>query len=722
MRTVLDVADEWEPRLHAELVRLLRQVLAATAKVMGMTAAAGEPYVSLDDLARIPDAWAAQVGTLEELLALVFADGAETLGELPGESVLTVRSLAAARHLALAEPRLRHVGNVLWQQARRQLLEGFQRGESIPQLQTRVRKALRVSEHVATAVARTEVIAASNGGAIWQAKQLAAAGVGPATKTWLATADSRTRRDHRAADGQTVPVDQPFIVGGYALDYPGDPAGPDREVWNCRCTVIWDTDERVQEQLQERQERFEGPLVAAGGDTVSDVELDDEVGALLMEPVHGVLIVEATLSGDSRIFDADALVWRELPLPIAYQTLTAEGHDQSALVGRIDELWREGNEIRFRGVLNVAEPTAAKAFQEIESGMIRGISADLDDIGESDIEMVWPDDEALMPEEIRFSHARVMGGTIVMHPAFQEAYIAVGDFEPDVKPDEIEEPEPEPEPMLAAAGVKFQTSTAVNSNLMSWLPTRNGLTLQPGEMVVSERDLTAAAGYRRPSSALFANPGLKEPTPHSVSDDGTRVFGHLALWRTCHIGIQGQCVTPPREDEMAYFLLKDLVTDEGDHVAVGQLTFGTGHAGSGLSAAAALEHYDNTGTVVADVACGADQYGIWYSGAVRPDVRADPVKLDAFRGAVLSGDWRRIGNQLRLVAALCVNVPGFPIPRTRTRTRGGTQTALVAAGILDRAALDAAACMELAEREARRIGRDRGARAREQAARVHGRG
>lgn len=57
-------------------------------------------------------------------------------------------------------------------------------------------------------------------------------------KTWTAIDDSVTRPDHSEADGQTVPVDQPFIVGGFEGMYPGDANLPDEEVINCRCWVV----------------------------------------------------------------------------------------------------------------------------------------------------------------------------------------------------------------------------------------------------------------------------------------------------------------------------------------------------------------------------------------------------------------------------------------------------------------------------------------------------
>ena len=53
------------------------------------------------------------------------------------------------------------------------------------------------------------------------------------------TADKRTRASHAAAGGQTVGMDEKFIVGGHEMEYPGDPAAPPDEVIMCRCTVLF---------------------------------------------------------------------------------------------------------------------------------------------------------------------------------------------------------------------------------------------------------------------------------------------------------------------------------------------------------------------------------------------------------------------------------------------------------------------------------------------------
>lgn len=179
-------------------------------------------------------------------------------------------------------------------------------------------------------------------------------------------------------------------------------------------------------------------------------------------------------------------------------------------------------------------------------------------------------------------------------------------------------------------------------------------------------------------AAHFADPQLTKPTPLTFTEDG-RVFGHIATWGTCHIGFSGQCVTAPRSaSQYAYFHTGEVLTDAGP-VAVGHLTFGTGHAAGRLSAASTVRHYDDTGTVGADVVCGEDAHGIWVSGTVRDTL--SPAELRAFRAAPPSGDWRNIGGSLELVAVLGVNTPGFPVPRARVAS--GVPLALVAAGRLE---------------------------------------
>lgn len=52
---------------------------------------------------------------------------------------------------------------------------------------------------------------------------------------WIAEIDGRQREAHDEADGQIVPVDGTFLVGGEELRYPHDPRGSVGNTTNCRC-------------------------------------------------------------------------------------------------------------------------------------------------------------------------------------------------------------------------------------------------------------------------------------------------------------------------------------------------------------------------------------------------------------------------------------------------------------------------------------------------------
>ena len=58
--------------------------------------------------------------------------------------------------------------------------------------------------------------------------------------TWETMQDEKVRGTHALADGQTVPIDEPFTVGGYKLLFPTDDslgASPSETI-NCRCLEI----------------------------------------------------------------------------------------------------------------------------------------------------------------------------------------------------------------------------------------------------------------------------------------------------------------------------------------------------------------------------------------------------------------------------------------------------------------------------------------------------
>lgn len=198
------------------------------------------------------------------------------------------------------------------------------------------------------------------------------------------------------------------------------------------------------------------------------------------------------------------------------------------------------------------------------------------------------------------------------------------------------------------------------------------------EMSSSVNLVASAPPSDPPKMGWFSEAEADGPTPFTIGADG-QVFGHVATWDVCHIGIGDSCVTAPTSaSDYAYFHTGEVLTDEGP-IAVGQISLGGGHASMEDGVRAAIAHYDQTSSVVCDVVATDGKHGIWVAGAVRPGATEDQIR--DLRAAALSGDWRRVQGNLEMVAALAVNVPGFPIPRTALAASGTEQFALVAAGI-----------------------------------------
>jgi hypothetical protein len=183
-------------------------------------------------------------------------------------------------------------------------------------------------------------------------------------------------------------------------------------------------------------------------------------------------------------------------------------------------------------------------------------------------------------------------------------------------------------------------------------------------------------GLVSPPKEWFQNPNLRKATPLTVTEDG-RVFGTLASWRQCHMGVGNRCVMAPRSvTSYAYFKQGSVICHDGTSVRVGKITLGTGHADKSYGVVPAIEHYDHTGLTVAVVNAGEDSFGIWVAGALVHGV--DEAKAAELRRSPLSGDWRRVDGNLELVAALAVNSPGFPV----LHEDGDGSYSLVAAGVL----------------------------------------
>lgn len=217
---------------------------------------------------------------------------------------------------------------------------------------------------------------------------------------------------------------------------------------------------------------------------------------------------------------------------------------------------------------------------------------------------------------------------------------------------------------------------------------KEALGVWPGQESGGRHALIAAGGVPAPMMTLvadaserqvypaewFADPKFDQPTNLTIDRESGRIFGHLAYWNSCHLGIAGTCVKPPHSASGYAGFLKGLVDTTGGDQAVGCLTYGIGHANPSLRAAAATAHYDRPDAVVAYVNVGEDSHGIWYAGVLRPGL--SDQRIDEFRAiGAISGDWRHIGRYgLELIAAVGVNTPGLPVSLAAS---GGVQESLI---------------------------------------------
>lgn len=573
--------------------------------------------------------------------------------------------------------------------------------------------------NVADEIGRTQATAGLNAAVEYGAEQAGNDLGQTIEREWVAILDSHTRAAHAAADGQVRRLGTTFDVGGEQLRWPGDIRGSYENTVNCRCRTFayfaditasgapddidddddfempeeynWVDDcgglpnyiKRISRHLR-RKGMTESHAIAtavnavkkmcATGDTnfpgrqsVSDMsraracravaqwerlracaarrraqnsadtaELaaedcaecsaghdnigDDDVS---YRSFTGVLAVIGEPTDDGRMFADDiALSFRDFPLPLMWCKQSSGGHIDAYTVGVIEYAEVDGSKVVGAGYF-LNTPEADEAAGQVEHG-VTGPSVDLGDVtwelrDESGNAITSEEEYAeLGPDAKLFQtvlSAKVLAATLVSTPAFGSTSLTLGD------PVEVGE-----DALVAAAAVT--------------VPGYKGLpTYDP---------------------AMFTDPGFSEPTYPHMTPEG-RIQGHLAAWNVCHVGIQDACVLAPRSkvDYAMFHTAPPVRLSDGTTATVGRLTVGGGHADGKLGIGPTIAHYDDAGTCFALVHVGEDEHGIWFSGVPAPGVTSE--QLAAGLAAPLSGDWRRHGGNLELVAALSVNTPGFPL-------------------------------------------------------------
>lgn len=585
------------------------------------------------------------------------------------------------------------------------------------------------------------------------------------------------------------------------LGYPEEPALADYDEQQVEFDKIglWVADKQEDFMLGEESD-----------DTETETEEDiaeEEMAAGLTEiagdriPVYGVLAPTGVMSGDRRMLKTGGITHRQLPIPLQWVKAATGGHDNQIVVANIEEIFIDGNLIKFSGFMASTREAAEVVGLRAEN-MLRGVSVDLDRTeatimdevsGEVvDLNAVMGPEDLEDMEPFESVEGRIASATICAIPAFEEAFFNIGTWADAEKcaecPDEESEEaltaglevgdycvhgecrapatvevefsqnvsamycaEHEPEGLaLAAKGQEFAPGTKDGPGWVTnpkatarirryWVKGKGAAKIQwgvPGDFnrcrsqlakyvqnpdwlaglcanmhkealgiwpgqhsvnsevkmsndtrpapafnLVDEPLDALVAGASDTPAAWFRDPEFQNITPLTIDDSG-RIYGHMATWSECHIGREDRCITAPHSQaDYAYFLTGVRSTDGGE-IPVGHITMDMGHAPLAMGASSTLAHYDNTEKVVADVVAGEDAYGIWVAGALRPGVEEE--RVERLRGAVLSGDWRRIRGNMELVATLAVNVPGFPVPRIGYATAGTHDSAMVAAGMLER--------------------------------------
>ena len=394
-----------------------------------------------------------------------------------------------------------------------------------------------------------------------------------------------------------------------------------------------------------------------------------------------VAVIEGQPTGDGRQIAPGALSWRTPPLPL--MGLKTATHDPtgmspnapSVLCGLIESVERAGGdggtEVLVCKGHYFATPEGDE-FCALNGQMGRlGVSADIA-VQDSQVE-VGEVDEIGMPTDMTetLMEGTLMGVTITPFPAFEGCYIVL-DGESDAIPEDVEKPI---EAVVASVNwMSYAECEACDEGVEVIVASGQGPARPPGAWFAAPE---FAVGDGRLVEIMGSHGEVKHACPLTVTGDG-QVYGHIAPWDVCHTGKPGACITAPHSAAgYAHFMRgQHVITAEGDRVRVGVLTADTGHAPIRMTPAAAMAHYDNTALACADVACGEDEFGIWVAGAVRPD--ATETQIRNLRACSISGDWRDIGGQLELVAALAVNMPGFPL--VQVDHRNGQRGAMVATG------------------------------------------
>lgn len=427
---------------------------------------------------------------------------------------------------------------------------------------------------------------------------------------------------------------------------------------------------------------YTGRLAAVIVDGVDGTDDDgDATDGLLPErwtSTSGIAFSQET--GDGRDFTNCAWSWRDPGagiVPLMLQTCMDWGHMGAELAGFVEEFTSTGGTTYAAG--RFYDSDAGEQFRDmLLGGRSFGVSVDPGAVTYEEHCLEVDDDGWCNQWTLEFLTYEIIGVTGTPFPGFASASITLeaASVAASAGCDDCERVTHQlstrrlPEAFVAAATRRradaAQRLVAGASTTMGTLVASQTATDVAQRPPAQARNGAALVQVpSTPPRSWFDNPNLPCASPVTITREG-RVLSHIAAWGTCHTGYENECVLPPRGGDYADFMSGGVMCEGDQRAPSGALTWGIPHADLSLQLIAAMSHYADSTHGWADVATGEDAHGIWVSGALRPGLTEDDLRV--LRALSLSGDWRysqRTGN-LSMIAALAVNYPGFPIPQSIT--------------------------------------------------------
>jgi hypothetical protein len=215
----------------------------------------------------------ADPGNMQSIWANAFAFMGN---QVAGQRVTMVSSTAQATltntiRQFMADPVFQSAGEVVQSKMLRQKFDGL-------------------ADYQARRIVRTEATNAAN-----YATEQAALNLFPGsdmTKTWKSGYDARVRPAHQVANGQIVPFNSKFSVGGESLQRPGDPNGSASNVINCRCSMI---------ELPKAGAQTIGTQITNIGFGMAQAEVVDAISSAMLAPE-----IVATVVAETAVIDFNA--------------------------------------------------------------------------------------------------------------------------------------------------------------------------------------------------------------------------------------------------------------------------------------------------------------------------------------------------------------------------------------------------------------------------------